>query len=127
MLVHQTIGGVLFRKLLQDVLISDLGEVDGNFHRLERGDGGRAEVLRAVGLASGLLDRASGYVDSFGDMLERHPDLGVDERHIGGVLSHWVEDNFLIPDVMVSFVGKRRRSASVRLIISVRIQRLEEG
>ena len=67
MLVHQTIGGVLFPKLLQDVLISDLGEVDGNFHRLERGDGGRAEVLQAVGLASGLLDRASGYVDSFGD------------------------------------------------------------
>ena len=34
-------------------------------------------------------------------MLERHPDFGVDERHIGGVLSHWVEGNFLILDVMV--------------------------
>ena len=52
-------------------------------------------------------------------MLERHPDFGVDERHIGGVLSYWVEDNFLIPDVMVSFVGKRRRSARVRLIRGV--------
>ena len=44
-LVHQAIGGVLFRKFLQDVLVPDLGEVDGDFHCLERGNGGRAEVL----------------------------------------------------------------------------------
>ena len=49
-LVHQAIEGVLFQKFLQDVLVPDLGEVDGDLHSLERGDGGRAEVLRAVGL-----------------------------------------------------------------------------
>ena len=52
-------------------------------------------------------------------MLERHPDFSVEERHISGVLSHWVENNLLVPDVMVSVIGKRQRSARVRLIRGV--------
>ena len=45
MLIHQALGGILFREFLQDVLVPDLGEVDGNRHRFERSDGGRSEVL----------------------------------------------------------------------------------
>ena len=37
MFVHQAIGGILFRKFLQDV--PDLGKVNGNLHSLERSDG----------------------------------------------------------------------------------------
>ena len=36
----------------------------------------------------------------------------MDEGHVGGVLSYWIEDNFLIPDVKVSFVGEWRRIRS---------------
>ena len=39
MFVHQAIGGILFRKFLQDVLVPDLGKVNGNLHSLERSDG----------------------------------------------------------------------------------------
>ena len=54
-----------------------------------------------------------------GDVFERHSDFSVNEQDVGGVLSHRVEDNFLGPDVVISFVGKRRRIAVVRLIRGV--------
>ena len=63
----------------------------------------------------------SGYVDPFGYVLERHPCLGVDEGHVSDALSYRVEDNFLVSDVVVLFVGKGRRSAGVRLIRGVSV------
>ena len=62
----------------------------------------------------GFLDGVSGYVDPLGNVLERHPDFGMDD--VCGVLSHWVEDNFMISDVMVLFVCEGRRCAGNWLI-----------
>ena len=50
-------------------------------------------------------------------MLIRNSDFGVDKRIVGGVLAHWIEDNFLVLEIMVSFVRKWWRSFVVGLIM----------
>ena len=76
---------------------------------------------------SGFLDRVSCYMDPFGNELERHPDLGIDERHVCGVLSHRVEDNFLVLDVVVLFVREWRKCAGVWLIVGVSVTGLRSS
>ena len=55
-------------------------------------------------------------MNPLGDMLERHPDLSVDEGDISSILSHRVENHFLVSEIVVAFVGERWGSARVRLI-----------
>lgn len=54
-----------------------------------------------------LLDKVFSLVDVKLDVLVRHPDLDMQERHIVGVPADGVKDDLLVFDIMCSGMGKR--------------------
>lgn len=66
-------------------------------------------------------------MNPFVDVLERHPDLGVDERHIRGILSDWFENNILVANVVVGFVREGWRCTVVWLIMRESIAGVRSG